>query len=416
MATLADWFKSQTKDYGQLKDAYPNAKKFGSALKQGVSKLVPTNEDFQSPEKMGEWSMAAAMNAPMGLAVKGYGKGKEIADILDKKYGNNIDADISGSSKGLTLDKIIVDKEKRNQGLGSSFLQDLTQYADSSQQPMSLTAAGDFGGSKAKQIDLYKRFGFVENKGKNKDYSISNNMYRNPIQGQVINNPNINTGLSNNLADYVGSHTAPMKGESTAPLHDLASIYPEDIYSNKAAQYYGDYGGSHPMDRESINAMHAAKGKPDSLVTMFRSVPSEPTIEKQIALLEKQKAYIQKNGKVPPTANTNLDRSDYYDDISNQLDNLYAMPPQPTQAKPSINNGDWVTLSKAYAKEHGQAHLNNNYKILSKKVPARKLFTNADSIHEFGYDESGKANLGLLGGMAGAGTLGAYLYGNRGDR
>lgn len=70
MATLADWFKSQTKDYGQLKDAYPNAKKFGSALKQNVSKLVPTTEDFQSPQKMGEWSMAAAMNAPMGLAIK----------------------------------------------------------------------------------------------------------------------------------------------------------------------------------------------------------------------------------------------------------------------------------------------------------------------------------------------------------
>jgi len=52
------------------------------------------------------------------------------------------------------------------------------------QQPISLTAAGDFGGNKAKQIALYKRFGFIENKGKNKDYSISNNMYRNPLQGK----------------------------------------------------------------------------------------------------------------------------------------------------------------------------------------------------------------------------------------
>ena len=30
MASLADWIKSQTTDYGQLKEAYPNAIKFGS--------------------------------------------------------------------------------------------------------------------------------------------------------------------------------------------------------------------------------------------------------------------------------------------------------------------------------------------------------------------------------------------------
>ena len=134
-------------------------------------------------------------NGP-SMAVSGYGNAKQIGDILDKKYGSKIDADISGSNKGLTLDKILIEKENRNQGLGSSFLKDLTQYADSSQQPMSLTAAGDFGGSKAKQIDLYKRFGFVENKGKNKDYSISNNMYRNPTQEQIIN-PNLNFELLN---------------------------------------------------------------------------------------------------------------------------------------------------------------------------------------------------------------------------
>ena len=70
MPTLADWFRQQTQDYGQLKDAYPNAKKFGSALKSNVSKLIPTEADFQSPQKMGEWGLSAALNAPMGLAVK----------------------------------------------------------------------------------------------------------------------------------------------------------------------------------------------------------------------------------------------------------------------------------------------------------------------------------------------------------
>lgn len=94
MATLADWFKSQTQDYGQLKDAYPNAKKFGSALKQNVSKLVPTTEDFQSPQKMSEWSMAAAMNAPMGLMFTGpksAGWNKDAANTATKLLDNGAD-------------------------------------------------------------------------------------------------------------------------------------------------------------------------------------------------------------------------------------------------------------------------------------------------------------------------------------
>jgi len=51
----------------------------------------------------------------------------------------------------------------------------------------------------------------------------------------------------------------------------------------------------------------------------------------------------------------------------------------------NINAGDWVSLSKDYAKTHGESVLQGNYKILSQKVKAKDLWTNADSIHEFGY-------------------------------
>ena len=71
MASLADWIKSQTADYGQLKNAYPNAMKFGSALKKGISQLVPTQGDLNSPQKMGEWGLSAALNAPMGMMFVG---------------------------------------------------------------------------------------------------------------------------------------------------------------------------------------------------------------------------------------------------------------------------------------------------------------------------------------------------------
>jgi hypothetical protein len=51
----------------------------------------------------------------------------------------------------------------------------------------------------------------------------------------------------------------------------------------------------------------------------------------------------------------------------------------------AINSGDWVTINRDYAKEHGESALNGKYKIISKTVKAKDVFTNGDSIHEYGY-------------------------------
>lgn len=40
-----------------------------------------------------------------------------------------------------------------------------------------------------------------------------------------------------------------------------------------------------------------------------------------------------------------------------------------------INSGDWVTIYRPYAKEHGMSSLRGKYKILSMTVPAKNLFT-----------------------------------------
>lgn len=69
MASLADWIKSQTADYGQLKEAYPNAIKFGSALKKGISDIIPTTEEMRDPKAMVDWGLN---NTPAGLAIKAF--------------------------------------------------------------------------------------------------------------------------------------------------------------------------------------------------------------------------------------------------------------------------------------------------------------------------------------------------------
>lgn len=132
------------------------------------------------------------------------------------------------------------------------------------------------------------------------------------------------------LLSYRGSHTAPGP-DFGAPLHDLTGggqMYPADVYSTKAAQYYGT--GYPKADKEAFALANKVRGNPDAEVMMYRAVPKDASIE-------------------------------------------------------SINTGDWVTLSKDYAKNHGEAVLDNDYKIISKKVKAKDLWTNADSIHEFGY-------------------------------
>jgi len=55
-------------------------------------------------------------------------------------------------------------------------------------------------------------------------------------------------------------------------------------------------------------------------------------------------------------------------------------------SKIKINAGDWVSISSSYAKEHGRYNLRDNYKILSKTVTAKELCTDANSIHEWGYN------------------------------
>jgi len=130
-------------------------------------------------------------------------------------------------------------------------------------------------------------------------------------------------------ADYRGNHTAPT-ADSGSPLYDLSGTYPDDVYSGKAAQYYGHYGQNHPDDMQTVSIMQQYRNKPDKVITIYRAIPKD--------------------------------------------------------SKSTFTAGDWVSINRNYAKEHGESQLNGEYKIISKTVSARDIFTNGDSIHEWGYD------------------------------
>ena len=81
----------------------------------------------------------------------------------------------------LNLARLVVDPEKRKQGLGSKAMQEIIDSADADRKTITLSPSTDFGATSVTRLkDFYKKFGFVENKGRNKDFTISESMYRVP--------------------------------------------------------------------------------------------------------------------------------------------------------------------------------------------------------------------------------------------
>ena len=129
--------------------------------------------------------------------------------------------------------------------------------------------------------------------------------------------------------DYRMEHSAPNgSDEISQSIDNLKGLYPDDLYSNKGYQYYGS--GYDSMDRKAWEVLKRVKGNPDAKVTIYRAYPKG-------------------------TGGT-------------------------------ITNGDWVTIVRDYAVEHGEANLDGDYQIVSKDVKAKEIFTNADSLLEQGYD------------------------------
>ena len=53
----------------------------------------------------------------------------------------------------------------------------------------------------------------------------------------------------------------------------------------------------------------------------------------------------------------------------------------------NVRNGDWVTLSESYAKQHGNHALEGSYRIIKEEVPAENLYWDGNDINEWGYDD-----------------------------
>jgi len=198
------------------------------------------------------------------------------------------------------------------------------------------------------------------------------------------------------INDYKIEHEAPTKADGYAPLYNLSGIYPDDIYSYDALRLYGTNEDS-SIDRESLYIIQDCKGKPKKMVTIYRAITD---LNKDISIQIKELSYIlsykAKFSFFPKSVIIDELRDKYpieeisYDkreelvtqDINDKID---ALSKQRFEY-PKIKAGDWVSLSRKYAVQHGKYNLKNTYKIISKSVATKTLYTDGNDINEWGYN------------------------------
>ncbi len=147
----------------------------------------------------------------------------------------------------ITLSKIVIPKERRNEGAGSAFMQDLIQYADKTGKTIKLTPSADFGGSVSRLKEFYKRFGFIENKGHNKDYAISELFYREPQNEKDVKETK--TKLS-----FAGSHA---KTADKNKLSEAQTLESQTASNETIRQKTGWFKGMDNKWRFEINDSQA---------------------------------------------------------------------------------------------------------------------------------------------------------------
>lgn len=91
-------------------------------------------------------------------------------------YNISLDINLYVNNTVIILSRIIVPKEKRNEGIGTKVMKSICTFADKNNLRIALTPSSDFGGNKSKLLKFYKGFSFINYKG----YEFRESLVREP--------------------------------------------------------------------------------------------------------------------------------------------------------------------------------------------------------------------------------------------
>ena len=184
----------------------------------------------------------------------------------------------------ISIDNMVVKKEYRNKGIGTDILNDIIDYADRVQKTITLTPTSEFG-TKERLKKWYKANGFVENKGRNTDFTISDTMYRLPsdvsysLKGGISNKELRDTiadaqkgkkAASEKLAKYVDSGIIPSRAYDE--LIEKYGVIPTGERPHRDIQVPRKSGKNKKVS-QTVRTILEAQATPDEAV---------PTIEKMV--------------------------------------------------------------------------------------------------------------------------------------
>ena len=145
---------------------------------------------------------------------------------LENKYRDQLkELSIYEKHDSLVVKAIIIKPELRESGYGTKIMNEIINYGDNNNKIVALTPSNSYGGTKNRLIKFYKQFGFVPNKGRNKNFSFMEAMIRYPeklneMKKNTTENPQdilkMNVPLFIRLIEY-----AREDAETDMDLHDV---------------------------------------------------------------------------------------------------------------------------------------------------------------------------------------------------
>lgn len=103
---------------------------------------------------------------------------KQLVSALETQYPG-LDLWVYPGPPGyLSLSKIALPKAARSGGTGTSVMHAICRFADERHLTLFLSPSGDFGGTVSRLKAFYRRFGFLPNNGRAKDFRVTATMIR----------------------------------------------------------------------------------------------------------------------------------------------------------------------------------------------------------------------------------------------